>query len=492
MGYRTDPKHSSTRIIWNNVVTWILLWYEHQLATFVPSTDGTAQIHPSSYAMVYLQAVIPLFIHECRSHVYKAVKEWIVSRKRSTQVKALGEHIVGLFKHLAVEMTATSSLSQATTLLSSVIVILSSTTIPVESFDMQSPVREHRDHNAMKTIARSLYDLKKNLASSMRIRTRQDLEERVGEVMELNDKESKQSFIGNLVAKDVIDQLTNSMPFSYTYLYSINATEKKGVLHTHIIHDAELDDEGEICPVFAGYFTTTVSLPYNSGSIMNPLHCMEAADYLSTTWLPKTSLWSRAAIDLLQLLTKLLIFGNNQHAEGIIKYIKAHPDLKLHCQQMATYLHWQWTNIELTSKQLVLDYKNLNASIERKKIKHDKKLNKSTTATADSIENERLNNTDAGWGISAAYQGVRGDRQLKQELEDAFVIELSRTNKRNNNTQTYAILKAFVEGPDCGNGHLNGLGYGKFGEYMDGHRTIPLQPKNKAALISFVKHYAPS
>ena len=192
------------------------------------------------------------------------------------------------------------------------IVILSSTTIPVESFDMQSPVREHRDHNAMKTIARSLYDLKKNLASSMRIRTRQDLEERVGEVMELNDKESKQSFIGNLVAKDVIDQLTNSMPFSYTYLYSINATEKKGVLHTHIIHDAELDDEGEICPVFAGYFTTTVSLPYNSGSIMNPLHCMEAADYLSTTWLPKTSLWSRAAIDLLQLLTKLLIFGNNQ------------------------------------------------------------------------------------------------------------------------------------------------------------------------------------
>jgi hypothetical protein len=59
----------------------------------------------------YTEASPPLFLHECRSHVYRAIVAWILSKKRPKEVKDIGNGIIKMFKHLAVEATSCSQIS---------------------------------------------------------------------------------------------------------------------------------------------------------------------------------------------------------------------------------------------------------------------------------------------------------------------------------------------------------------------------------------------
>jgi hypothetical protein len=58
----------------------------------------------------YTEASPPLFHYECRSPVYRAIVAWI-SKKRPKEVKDIGNGIIKMFKHLAVEATSCSQIS---------------------------------------------------------------------------------------------------------------------------------------------------------------------------------------------------------------------------------------------------------------------------------------------------------------------------------------------------------------------------------------------
>ena len=42
----------------------------------------------------YTEASPPLFLHECRSHVYRAIVAWILSKKRPKEVKDMGMELL--------------------------------------------------------------------------------------------------------------------------------------------------------------------------------------------------------------------------------------------------------------------------------------------------------------------------------------------------------------------------------------------------------------
>lgn len=482
-GYHSDGQVTN-RIMWNNIVTIVFLWYEHLLLTNNSSSLSPAQDRPAFQAFLFLDKLLPVFINACVAHVYRAIVAWIQSKDRPISVKLLDTQIVSMFKHTGVEMTRSRPLSEVMTFLASIVVILTRQTIPIPSFNMDSPTREHRDHQAMKDIGQHMKVLKDSLALSLLIGSTTDMESKLEKQMEVNEKPSKQCFNGLELVEPIIRALEDKMFFSYTYLHSKNEIDNTAILHTHIIYDTEEDDEGILNPIFAGYFENSVTLPC-SGTMQNPMYCFVAGEYLKTTWLKEPAIWARAPIDLLEIVTLLKIWGNDQHAEGIIKHIKENPDLDAHCQQVATYLWWNWINIHKCLKTLSSDYKKLALVLSKRMAKKAaKKLR--NDATADAIENERMNDTDEAWGVSEEYRGLKGEIKLRSDIIEVFDRLLQRNQS---NSKRHEVLSNFHDGN--GEGTLAGFGYGIFNKWMKNKQPVgwKLKPAIKTAMMAFITAY---
>lgn len=171
--------HVDNRMMWANIVTPVMLWYEAQMLTWAVNM-GT--LHPSVFAIAIISSYAALFLHECRSHVYRAIKDWINSRDRGPDVKLLGSWITNMFQELAVMMTATDSLSKAMTLLSSFIVVLTIEWIQVDQFDMSSPTQDHHCRDKVVALAGELHKLKDELASTMLIHSKDEVEWQLNQI----------------------------------------------------------------------------------------------------------------------------------------------------------------------------------------------------------------------------------------------------------------------------------------------------------------------
>ena len=62
------------------------------------------------------------------------------------------------------------------------------------------------------------------------------------------------------------------------------------------------------------------------------------------------------------------LFGNNQHAEGVIKYLKEQPDLKIHTKQPATYFWWWFNNSIKAMRKLVYEYETAACILKRRQM----------------------------------------------------------------------------------------------------------------------------
>ena len=132
--YRKD-KHVTTRLLYHNIVLYVLLYFE--FASLL--TDGI-EGRIAAMLATYLLYFVPMFFHFCKSHVYRAIRDWIESNDRERDVKNIGQPIRSLFKHLALKMTDTTSLSEAFTYLCAMIVILRTKEFLVPPFNINSQV----------------------------------------------------------------------------------------------------------------------------------------------------------------------------------------------------------------------------------------------------------------------------------------------------------------------------------------------------------------
>ena len=132
--------------------------------------------------MAILQKLIALFVHMCRAHAYRAIGlDWICSSDRILPTES-SEHLRSMFKHVANEMTLTPRLSDTMTFLCSVIVILQKEFIKVTKFNLQSPTRDHRNHDEMDVIAANLQVMRCQQAKTLLISSDEMLKARLEEV----------------------------------------------------------------------------------------------------------------------------------------------------------------------------------------------------------------------------------------------------------------------------------------------------------------------
>ena len=90
------PDQVKNMIMWANVVSHILFWYEAQL-NLMSRRDHWQDFHPCFTAISHLDEVVPAIIHACRSHVYRAIVDWIRSKDCPCDVRNLGERIHSMF-----------------------------------------------------------------------------------------------------------------------------------------------------------------------------------------------------------------------------------------------------------------------------------------------------------------------------------------------------------------------------------------------------------
>ena len=206
----------------------------------------------------------------------------------------------------------------------------------------------------------------------------------------------------------------------------------------------------------------------------------EGATYVKKNWLNESPLWSRALVNLLETAMQKHIFGNNQHSEGIIKHIKEQGDLHLHTQQLATYMWWWWRNSIMCGKTLVRDYRLMPAIVNKRRKRAAGLMSVETGATADAVENERVNNTNAIWDVSG-YQGPKGEQKLKEQLLGAMA-----KLKNDYNTTRHAALTAHVA--SVGVGHLVGFKLTEFNGWMNGYWPAGKRVKTEAkvAMLSYI------
>ena len=211
-------------------------------------------------------------------------------------------------------------------------------------------------------------------ASSLLIKSKNELQTRVDNEMKSNFKYNEQQFAGHGLSKDIIERLQTSMIFHHAYLYSKNEEDCTGVVHVHIVYDLEVNDDGndDSTPVSAGYFEIIVNLNKFDGTIPNPMFCPTAVAYLVKHWLNQPAFWSMGIINLLRLGCNMSIFASNQHAEAVIKHEKqkVRDDPNDYRSEPAKWMICAWNQDRLQGMRFVKQYENAQHIIASRKEKH--------------------------------------------------------------------------------------------------------------------------
>ena len=180
-----------------SVVLIGLRWYDHQV------TLGNGE-DAGAFIIGVLSRLVPLFIHECRAHVCRAQRGWVLDKKRPLEVKNLGDAISRLVKHTAYTMASIASVTISIACVASIVVLLEREAIYLPAFGAGATTREHRDDEEMiRRIAKEQQSLRRTAASLLHLRSDEELRTSIAVEMEFNDKEYKQSFSGGRAATRV-------------------------------------------------------------------------------------------------------------------------------------------------------------------------------------------------------------------------------------------------------------------------------------------------
>lgn len=98
----------TTRIMYHNVLLPVLLHYDHLVSQ---NPDKAKEF--AATLIKLLERLIPLFLHFCKSHVYRAITDWFNGAKRSGMLKQIKLKITPMVRHFAKDITEVVSVSKA-------------------------------------------------------------------------------------------------------------------------------------------------------------------------------------------------------------------------------------------------------------------------------------------------------------------------------------------------------------------------------------------
>ena len=456
---------ATTRIMWQNVVLCILRWWERE------SEANSNGIETSKIAFDMMMKYVPLCVHECRSHVFRAVDGWPKDKKRPADVTNLGQALKRMFTHLGDRMTSHPSICDAIAQLSYSICILEESHISLPKFDDPDCVRNDIDECEIQGVLERMKEHLRMSASLLHIHTRSELRSTIKRAMKSNNKIKSQVFSGVEVADPVLKEHKKTGIFVYAYVSSLSDEKNAATIRYHIIYDV-LGGAERLAPFMSPAFELETDYPFEGGLVPNPLLCSTAAKYLRKTWLKEAALWSRSAVNLLKTATGKHIYDNNQHSEGGWRDTKQQPDLKADCIEPARYFLRRYEGFQQSCRMLVSDMQRMEIVIDNRKGKMDDRddqlLEESVEMTQDAIENETLMTTDATWDTGTS--GKRYETKLIWALQVIFASDLGMKSVEGvRYTAGYDALKKHVT--LMGVGHLRGMGYKTFSLWMKGKRA---------------------
>jgi len=228
-----------------------------------------------------------------------------------------------------------------------------------------------------------------------------------------------------------------------------------------------------------------VKLPLVEGSIDNPVLLLVGANYLKKELMPKFPMWAKGPLHMLALHLSMHFFGNNMHAESIIKWLKGRKDLSLDTSEPAAWALARWHEQREAGKTIVKEHERAAHILTDRKTAKARRMDLMQGATSDAIENEDLNNTDMAWGT--ASNGLKRENELKSKMIDIFDVHVP----KGGNSCRYKMLVDHVDNYEHSEGNLKGMKYCKFNEWMNGKRAPGNRIKANVlrAFSSFVRRY---
>ncbi len=370
----------------------------------------------------------------------RAVKAWAHSSKRNEDFRGTKKHLETVMKHVIVRTTSSMRFSSAIAELCGAITLFGRERIQCPNFDMDSETREHSDKNELGQIITNIDLLYAEVGDKIKIddgQLHKDIQK------ELSTPATNQRFTGGDIANKVLEVLISRLIFWYVYLKEKNVLEQTGIIRYVIVYGKRDLDDGSseeggtgassgayLGGAYLGVFEEKVSLPFDgSAGLVNPLFYPAAAKYLKEEWLKKSAMWTRGALDLVQLATGMVIKGNNQHSEGVFSYRKNNINMADFASEPALYMIMRWDSLLASSAQLVVNNREAKSTIQRRKNKMKKREREEEEMTKDAREVLGDNKSNAVWRKN---NWRLDEHNLLERLEDccARMNEKKMNNKR--------------------------------------------------------------
>ena len=139
---------------------------------------------------------------------------------------------------------------------------------------------------------------------------------------------------------------------------------------------------------------------------------------------------------------------------------------KIDCNEPAQYFQARYKDLKQCNRAFVADLEKMNDIVDRRREKAEAAKNArrgSNEATKDALNNDVAMMEDAPWGTGG--RGPEAEKQLQCKLEERFLEAFEGRNY----TQWHKALSYHIT--DSGVGHLQGMQYRKFVDWMNGNKT---------------------
>lgn len=482
-----------SRMEYGNVMLIHLLHYDKLISDI---KSGNSSMSRKDAATALLKSLreqyrIGILAKECKSHVYRAVRDWM--HKQKGPEFAAKARLEEVFKGFIVQLLEENRISVVFVKLCLVVAMLQTERFSIsEQFGSSTEVKEHRgpQETAMEQqMTQNVANFIEEESQKLHIATLHEVQSRLGDGT--NYRRRHISVHHDIVNRAMALIKNQCCAYLTTITHSNNDSMQSmtGLLRFSIIYGIDpVTDDGSIEPWKQGGLGVSVKLPFNGfegDSIKNPLYSPAAATYLLTTWMHKVSLWSRGVIDVLDTAMDMTIEDSNQLSEAMTKNQKYNQEVFEHVSEPAEYLLHRADDSRKSCKHFVQQLNSLPGKIEKMEIRRANKRARKEDAgpvnlTQDEQMQEREENVGEQW--SRRGSGNEQDSTLRNDLNAIFA-----TKGLTSDTTRHASLAAFGAEHDP---PLPTISYSKFHTFMaNPHKSAkPLNNNHRRLVVAFRDH----
>ena len=453
-----------SRTKYHNVLCIVLLWFEHEV--FSPNSSSETIEVAARSAVDRMRKSFALLIHECKCHIYRAVSEWVASTDRPSEFRNHQDSFKTILLHLVLGACDDWYLSESIARFAVAMSIFRSKTIPVPSFDINSPTSNHHNSGEAKAAASAMADFIFKEAKRHRVASNESMEDQVKAAIDNPSTKDKFCVVDSYCNPSIEQAMSDGLATTQVYLKSVDKDKKKGLLSIAFYYGVQFNDEGDAVPLMVGGFEAEVDLPFSECAIANPLYSKATDDYLSKKVANKLGLFSYSAIGCVDKSHKTKVAKSNSGSEGLIRWEKENDNLKRHKSDIGLYIMYRW-NEHVESDRLFINQLQAVAPrlVERKKRAEAKSNSMEYSEEARQEEQEYY--SDVKW---CRDNWTLHEAKLKEGLHRAFK---AKNVDETNATEQHRALSS------------HGLAMGKsFTAYPTYNAWITGKRKSKKALHS--------